>query len=183
MGWLNTEKPPEKWSQSYFKMFVERVRTAINYLDTTNFPDGISGILITDRSISLNPKVTGYGGMYISQDFFALLNTTPVTATTLTSYGSAILWSPTWNNYANMALEVTCYVANASYPATVELHGTAGAVVSQSITNTALQRIEIPIAEMPSGMETVVFKAKVDNASYALNIMSARLLIKMSESI
>lgn len=183
MGWLNTEKPPEKWSQSYFKMFVERVRTALNYLDSTNFPDGISGILITDRSISLNPKVTGYGGMYISQDFFALLNTTPVTATTLTSYGSAILWSPTWNNYANMALEVTCFVANASYPATVELHGTAGAVVSQSITNTTLQRIEIPITAMPSGMETVVFKARVANASYALNIMSARLLIKMSESI
>ena len=183
MGWLNTEKPPEKWSQSYFKMFVERVRTALNYLDSTNFPDGISGILITDRSISLNPKVTGYGGMYISQDFFALLNTTPITATTLTSYGSAILWSPTWNNYANMALEVTCYVTNASYPATVELHGTAGAVVSESITNTALQRIEIPITAMPSGMETVVFKASVANASYALNIMSARLLIKMSESI
>ena len=183
MGWLNTEKPPEKWSQSYFKMFVERVRTAVNYLDSTNFPDGISGILIKDRSISINPKLTGYGGMYFSQDFFALAATMSSTATTLTSYGSAILWSPTWNNFANMALEVTAYVANASYPATVEVHGTAGAVVSQELTNTTLQRIEIPITSMPSGLETVVFKAKVANASYAVNILSARLLIKMSESI
>lgn len=183
MGWLNIEKPPEKWSQSYFKLFVERVRTAVNYLDATNFPDGISGILLTDRSVSLRHKITGYGGMYFSQDFFALLNTVSLTPTTLTSYGSAILWSPTWNNFANVALEVTGFVASDSYPATLEVHGTSGALVSYNMVNTSLQRIEIPITEMPGGMETVVFRLRVQSASYAVNIMSARLLIKMTESI
>ena len=51
MGYLNTEKPPEKWSPAWFKLFLEKVRTAVNFLDEENFPEGLSGLILKDKSV------------------------------------------------------------------------------------------------------------------------------------
>lgn len=183
MGWLNSEKPPEKLTSAYFRNFVERLRTAVNYLDAENFPDGIEGTLIKNRSIALNKKVTGYGGLVFYQDFFALPQGVSVTSTALTGLGSSVLWSTAWKRVAKVYLEVTCYVANASYPATVEVHGTSGAIISQQITATSMTRFEFEITVPPTTDMTVVFKTLVANATYPLTILSARLILKLTESI
>jgi hypothetical protein len=182
MGWLNTEKPPEKWSNSYFKLFVEKVRTAINYLDSENFPDGVDGLWLKNRSVPLKTKVTGYGGIPINYDFFANHTALSVTSTTLLGLGSAVLWSSQWAGLAKLYLEVTGYVANATYPATVEVHGTSGAIVSKQITATTITRNEWEITALPSTDMTFVFKTLVNNATYPLTILSARIILKLTES-
>ena len=183
MGWLNTEKPPDKWSSAYFKMFVERMRTAVNYLDSENFPDGISGLWIKDRSIPARTKITGYGGLVFQQDFFALPTGLSFAGTTLTSLGSSVLWTPRWKDYAKLYLEVTGYVADTSYPATVEVHGTSGAILSKQITSTTIPRHEWEITGAPTSDMTLVFKSLVNNATYPLTILSARLILKLTESV
>lgn len=183
MGWLNTEKPPEKWSAAYFRTVVERIRTAVNYLDSENFPDGISGLWIKDRSISAKTKITGYGGLVFQQDFFALPTGLSFAGTTLTSLGSSVLWSPTWNNYAKLYLEVTGYVADAANSATVELHGTSGAILSKTISDTTITRYEWEVTTPPTTGMTLVCKAKVNNSTYPLTILSARLILKLTETV
>lgn len=183
MGWLGSEKPPDKWSSAYFKLFVERVRTAINFLDDSNFPEGLSGFLLTNRSVALKTKVTGYGGLVSQQDFFALAQGVSVTSTTALGLGASVLWSPAWASIAKVYLEVHGYVADANYPATVEVHGTGGAIISKQITGTTMTRYEWEITSPPTTDMTVVFKALVNNASYPLTILSARLILKLTESI
>lgn len=183
MGWLNSEKPPEKWSQSYFKMCIERIRTAVNYLDSENFPDGINGSGLVNRSVSLKSKITGYGGLVFQQDFFAQALGVGVATIALTSLGSSVLWTPLWKNYAKVYLEVTGYVADATYPATVEVHGTSGAISSHQITATSMTRHEWEITSMPTSDMTLVFKSLVANGTYPLTILSARLILKLTESV
>lgn len=183
MGWLNSEKPPEKLTASYFRAFVERLRTAVNYLDSENFPDGLSGATLKDRSVTLNTKVTGYGGLVFYQDFFALAQSLSITATALTGFGSAVLWTTATKRVAKTYLEVTGYIANASYPATVEVHGTSGAIFSHTITDTTMTRYEWEITNLPATDMTLIFKAMVNNATYPLTILSARLILKLTESV
>jgi len=183
MGWLNSEKPPEKWSQAYFVRFVERLRTAVNYISTENFPDGISGALLETRSVYLKTKITGYGGLNFQEDFFALALGLSVTATTLTGLGASVLWNSAWKNYAKLYLEVSGYVANASYPATVEVHGTSGALLSEQITATTMTRHEWELTTLPTESMTLVFKTLVANATYPLTILSARLILKLTEDV
>lgn len=183
MGWLNVEKPPDKWSSSYFKMFVERVRTALNYLDSENFPDGMSGLWLRDRTVPLYSKGTGYGGLVISHDFFSQATGVSVTATTLTSYGAPVLWAPQWARFARAYLEVTCNVANASYPGTVEVHSVNGLACSATCSSTAVERIEVLIEDVPTEDSTLIFKARAAHASYPLTILSARIILKLSESV
>lgn len=181
MGWLNSEKPPEKWSNSYFKIFVERLRTALNYLDAENFPDGISGLWLRDRSVSLQDKVTGYGGLIIPLDFFAGVVGHNVTSTTETTLGSPILWTPRWNSLADAYLEVTCYVSNASHPATIKVNDGIGTILTQEVSNTTIQRLETKITPMSQESGTLVFRVKVAHASYPLTITSARIILKLTE--
>lgn len=181
MGWLNVEKPPEKWSAAYFKMFVERVRTALNFLDTSNFPDGISGLWLRDRTLPIHTKCTGYGGLVIPHDFFATAAATSVTATASTAYGSPVLWTPQWTKFGTPYLEVTCYVANATRVGTMEVYSTDGLVGTIACDSTAITRLELPLTALPTVDSTLTFKAKANHASYPLYIFSARIIIKLAE--
>ena len=183
MGWLNAEKPPDKVTGAYFRQFVERLRTALNFIDSSNFGDGLEGSILTDRSVYLQTKITGYGGLTFQEDFFALAQGLSFNATALTSLGSSTLWSPSWNNYAKLYLEVTGYVANATYPATVEVHGTSGAIASHQITAVTMTRHEWEITPTPTEGTTLVFKSLVGNATYPLTILSARLILKLTENV
>lgn len=181
MGWLRSEKPPERWSQAYFKAFVERLRTAVNFLDSENFPEGIHGTLINNRSIGLTQKTTGYGGLVIQSDFFTLMTSSSIAQTVITTFGSSILWSPTWRAFATLHLEVTGAASNASHPCTVEVHGIEGAIISQQISDTTFQRREWQIATPPTTGMTLIFRARTSNASFPLTILSARLILKLTE--
>ena len=181
MGYLSSEKPPEKWSSSYFKKFIERLRTAINYIDSENFPEGINGVLLKPRSVSLRNTVSGYGGLVFNQDFFAGHTAIEITSIENGSVGGTILWSPAWTQYAKVFLEVTAYVSNENYPGTVGIRGAYGDIISQEITNTALARHEWEIEEPPDLDMTLVFRCNAQDEDYPLTILSARLILKLVE--
>ena len=63
MAYLDSERPPDNYSPSYFRGFVERIREAINFLDRNNFPNGLEGDIIQEKSIPGNrlsyfPRIT-----------------------------------------------------------------------------------------------------------------------------
>jgi hypothetical protein len=182
MGWLASEKPPDKYSSAYFKMLVERLRTALNFLSEENFSSGLSGSIINDRSLAMS-KLTGYGGLPLYEDFFTLMQSETITATTLSAFGSSVLFDPLMSTLANVYLEVTCSAADATHACTVEVHSPNGALLSQSITDATFSRREfqIPTNSLPTAPCTLVFKASVSNATYPLTILSARLILKLSE--
>lgn len=181
MGFLNSEKFPDTYKPAFFKLWVERLRTAINYLDATNFPNGLSGNVITDRSLPLG-KVTGLDGLVIGADFFTTPTYHSVSDTTFTGVGALVLWSPTWKTVGTIALEVTCSVENTAYPATIKLVSGAGDVYSfVESSNTQVRREFDVTSVMPATAGTLAIYAKVDDAGHPLYINSARLLYKLTE--
>lgn len=176
MGYLNSEKPPSKWSPSFFKMFVERVRTAINYIDSTNFPDGLDGFIIKDRTIPVS-KLTG---MVMRHTMLSLATQHTTTSTTLTNVGGYLSWENIWGENVTLALEVVGSISDATAEATFELHGIDGKLAEVKATTGSVEVLRSENFEPPSVGQTLLLKMKTSNATYPAGILSATLILYTS---
>jgi hypothetical protein len=189
MGWLNSEKPPSKWSPAYFMTFVERLRTAVNALDSNNFPEGLSGVLLSDSSVGYN-KLSGMGfltklkdlaGLEIPNIAFAVAEPFVVNSTTLVNVGGYIFYDDVLliSEHIKLIFEVTGASYDATSTATFELHGVDGKL-AEVTTNTGQlewKRSEPFVA--PTGSQTLLVKAKTSDALKPAGVLSAKLIIKI----
>lgn len=180
MGWLNTEKPPAKWSAQYFKLVIERIRTAVNFIDERNFPNGLSGLVLKDKSVSFKDAVYGYAGLDLFRDFFSLAVPHSVNSTSNQTLGAALLWNKEWNTYATAWLEVTAACTDVLYSGHVLVEGVDGVLATNEIITTGLTRHEVQLTALPEESGTLLFKARSTNVSYPLTILSARIILKLT---
>lgn len=173
MGWINGEKPPEKWSASYFKMFVERLRTAMNYIDSSNFPDGISGLWLKAKSV----PVSALTGIEFNQTLVAVPTAYTVASTTLTNVGGYFIWDSMWGSAVSLKLEIIGGSGHSSATATFELHGTAGKLGEVTSNLGTIQWLRSEAITPPTDSQTLLLKVKTSNASYPTNLLTARLII------
>ena len=175
MGFLPPEKAPDKWSASYFKMFVERLRTAINYMDSNNFPDGIDGSLIKSKTLGLS-KMWGFE---FQQTIIALATIHSVTSTTLTNVGGYLAWNPLWGSSVALLFEIVGGVSNSLGTATFELHGMDGKLAEVTSDAGNIEWLRSAEFEPPTVGQTLLVKVKTSNASYPAQLLSARLIIRI----
>lgn len=174
MGYLNGEKPPDKITGPYIKAFVERLRTALNYLDDSNFPDGINGTLLRGRSVPIG-ALSGFT-IYVPIIGLAVAHT--VTATTLTNVGGYVLWdSNVWGSGVNVQLEICGGSTNASATATFELHGLSGLLATVTSNTGAIELKRSTAFPAPTTSQTLLVKMMTSNATYASSLLTARLVV------
>lgn len=175
MGWLATEKAPEKWSPAYFKLFVERVRTALNNIDDSNFPEGFNGANLKSRTVQTGALV----GFEYEKVFFALAVPHTTTATTETTVGGLVQWNPSaWGNgNVKLILEVVGGIADVSATATFEIYGIDGVLASVTTQVASLSNLRSEAFSPPTEGQTIAFKMKTSNATYSAQATSARLII------
>ena len=174
MGWLNSEKPPKDYEASYLKMFVERLRLAVNFIDETNFPNGISGTVIHAKSLPMAALAQGEWHIPI----ITLANPATTTSTVLTNIGPFVYWSPqAWSNNMSVYLDVTGGAVAEGATARFEIHGTGGAIgfVESSVAGYRWLRSEK--LTMPVISQTLLMKYSTSNASVAAGILGARLVL------
>ena len=84
------------------KMLIERIRTAVNFLDESNFPSGVSGEVLTQHSVPLNRLAQGEYHLPM------VLLTSPITtsSTTFINVGVSVEWLPPSWGLAHMYLAV-----------------------------------------------------------------------------
>lgn len=175
MSWLKTfSKLPKQYDPAQFKMIIERIRTAVNFLDGSNFPNGLDGGLLNENSIDPT-KLTGCAWVV---PILALADAKTTVSTDGISVGGFIQWSAAiWGINVQCYLQVTGNIANAAATATFTLHSTTGVLATcttQSTDFVALQSIGfIP----PIASQSIVFKMKTSNASYAASVLNANLII------
>ncbi len=190
MGWLNSEKPPSKWNAAYFKMFVEKLRLAVNNLDQNNFPDGINGLLINNNSISYN-ALTGMGlltklkslaGVEFQYIFFAVAEPHTIVSTTPINVGGYIFYDDVLftNENAKLYFEVTGASFDNTTTATFELHGVDGILAEITVDTGILEWKRTEAFTAPTGSQTLLVKAKTSDANKPAGILSARLIIKIN---
>ena len=173
MGWLNTERPPEKYDKSYIKMFAERIRTAINFMDESNFPHGLTGAVLASKSVPFN-ALSGYE---LQLPIVALATPFTTTSTTLVNVGGFLFWSAVWSGNVQMALEVTGASGSAAATATFELHGASGLLRQITTATGTYECLRTSFVDPPVESQTMILRMRTNNASLATGILSAKLIL------
>lgn len=188
MGYLGSEKPPEKWSAAYFKMFVEKLKTALNDIDGNNFPTGINGYLINAKTVSWD-KLIGMGflnflqpfsGIELQNTIFALATPFTVSSTTLMNVGGYMMYSALFNQpNVKLIFEVVGGSYDSSTTATFELHGVNGKIAEITTNKGTIEFLRsAEFSPLETG-QTLLVKAKTSDGAKAANILSARLIIRI----
>lgn len=188
MGYLPSEKPPAKWSAAYFKMFVEKLRVAVNDLDINNFPTGINGYLINDRTVAWS-KLIGMGflntlkeleGIELQQTIIALAYPYAITTITADSVGGYVMYSSVFNKpNVKLIFEVVGGSKDATSTATFELHGINGKLAEVTTNAGTIEFLRSAEFNPPEEGQTLLVKAKTSDTTKAANLLSARLIIKI----
>jgi len=175
MGWLNSEKSPDKWSASYFKLFVERLRLAVNNIDDSNFPEGLDGNIIKSHTV----QTGALANFSYEQVFFSQATPYTTVSTTAVTVGTLVQWNPSaWGSgTVKVMLEVVGGVANATATATFEVWGIAGKLATVTTQATSLGLSRSVSFSPPTESQTLIVKAYTSNASYSAQALSAKLII------
>ena len=175
MGTLGTERPPERYTARYMRLFAERVRTAVNHMHENNFPRALNAGIISPKTVSLNHLFQGEFHLPL-----VLLSTAfTTTSGTNVNCSSFLLWSPTaWGTTSRVFFEVTGGGVSGGAHAVFEVHGTAGVVVS--ITTTASGVYDFyrsPAFTPPTTGQTLILRMRSTIAGQTAGLMGARLVI------
>lgn len=152
------------------------MRLAVNYLDDSNFPNGLNGTLINDYTIPLKKL----GGMEIQHTIFGLGQILNVNSTTLINVGGMVVWDTIWGSNVNLTFEVVGGASNASYPVTFELHGLGGKLAEVTSNKAVIEVLRSESFSPPQVGQTLLVKVKTAHSSYPVQILSARLIIKIN---
>lgn len=172
---------PEYTARALYEMFL-RLQQAINYMDTNNFKNKISGSIITDGTLS--PEATGDFFMPMrklqwreySIPLILLAQPFTTTSTTEVNLGGYFAWDSSKFPGGDWYLEATLSSADASATATCGIRGSQsfGTIIT---TNTSLTRVrsDFPLS-LPQAAENLWITLKTNNASYTASLVSARLI-------
>lgn len=189
MGYLNTEKPPEKWSSAWFRMFVERLKLAVNDIDLNNFPTGINGSLINKSTLAFDSigdsyfleKLRRLNGIEIQHVFFAVAEPYTINTITLSNVGGYVYLDDILldSEHIKLYFEVTAASSDNTSTATIELHGVDGKLAEVSTNKGQIEWLRSETFITPTVSQTLLVKAKTSNASKPAGLLSAKLIIKI----
>lgn len=163
MGYLSSERPPDRWSPAYFRAFVEKLRTIINYLDASNFPNGLP-----------MSTLVGIGSIPLNIDFFAVPVGVAITSITAINLGSSIVFNSKWASIADISFEVTA----ACVSGTITVGGVNGVMATVPITSATVTRYTAQLTNLPATTSTLVCKGTASTGN-PLTILSARIIITL----
>ncbi len=174
--------PPRKdYTGRVLSSIFTLIQTGVNFLDHTNFPNGIFGTIIkagTLRGSALaNADVPLLKLQWREWPIPLVMLGTPVTttSTTGTDLGGYFAWNPlNFPGAGKWYLEATMAISNGAGTATCILKGAADYGEATTI-NTSLERVRQEIT-MPSIGENLWVALKTDNASYTASLAAARLV-------
>lgn len=181
MGWLDTGPALKEYPSRVIYQLLQRIETAVNFLDENNFKNGINGsivktgtlpgVALIDRNLPLKKL------QWVEFEVF------PVTAipvyktssTTDQNIGPYFGWDPNRLPRGDWYLEASIATANATAEAIVTLKGIVD-IGSVKTSNTALSRIRGEKLTMPDTAQNLWFAIKTNNSSYVASFAGARLV-------
>lgn len=193
MGWLDTGPALKEYAARTLFQIFKRIEDAVNFLDETNFKNGISGSIIKQGTLHGNALIdSSVDGQAKLADFstnlkklkWAEFEIFPVcaipvfttTSTTDVNVGPYFAWDPNKFPGGSWYLEASIAVANAAAAAIVTLKSAAD-VGSVQTSATSLTRVRGTAAlTMPTTAQNIWFAVRTNNASYAASFAGARLI-------
>jgi len=170
MAYLTPESPPEYYNTQYIKVLVERLRTAVNYLDADNFPNGLDGEVLEDGSVD----VAALCGLHLTLPIINLAEAYTTNSTSPVQIGGLVKWASEWTN-VQIQLVISAYVTAGT--GTVVLKDDLDATIcTLSVTNTTLDLVESALCDLTSHSYFKLY-VNVDDGLNDLQILSANILV------
>ena len=178
MAHLDLGPARKEYAPKTLFLFFERIKTALNYLDKTNFPNKINGDdILKDLSTSLK-KLKQRIYIYTLFTGSPLYQTTSTTAVGVAGY---FPWNPAdFDAGGAWYFEADIAIVDAASIATCELHGASGIIKSVTTQSTALVRVRSTEVTMPATATDMWIKLKTSNASHTASLGGAKLIFKPS---
>ena len=177
MGFFQYNKLPTSYNPGYLKRIFDNLKTAINFLDKGNFPNGLDGSIINSRTLAMSAIAPQ---PIVVLPILSLATAYSTTSTTSVNVGQYIMWIPAeYTSTCKCILEVTAGSGTAGKTATIELTGLSGTL--SSIT-TNLGSFEVKRSEEftpPTTSQSLLLKIKTSDSSSSASILGAKLIIKL----
>lgn len=164
---------PKEITPKWMKNLLTYLQDCLNYLNENNFPNKISGGIISPRTLSVYMSELEWKEFHIP----LVLPATPVNTTseTGTNLGGYFVWNPTAFRGGNWYLEASIAISNTSGTAKCTL---TGAVDIGSVTTkeTGMTVVRSEKLTMPATSQGLWVKLSTDDESYTATLGAARLI-------
>jgi hypothetical protein len=181
MSYLDTGPQRKEYSARSLFEILTTIQQAVNYMDVTNFPNGVHGKIIKPSSLNANvfpdhaiPMVKlGWSEfdipLCLPASAFTTQSITPV------NLGGYFSWDFNKFTGGDWYLEATIATNDAAATVTCGLQGSLehGTVTT---TSTSLQRVRSAKITMPSGAENLWVTIKISDGTKMATFMGARLI-------
>jgi len=175
MGHLASSRPPERYSATFIRALVERIRTAFNFLDESNFPaPGLNAsAILQPRTLSTDTLMQGEFHLPL----VGLANIFTTTSTTFVDCSPFALWNPlAWGAQSSLWLEVTGGPQTAG-TAEFRLVGAAGAnIVTLPTSAVGNTRLLVQVTK-PSTLQNLSLQMRTTNGAVQAGIRGAKLIV------
>lgn len=178
MGYLAHIKPRDRYDPRFILDIWEKIRTAVNHLDETNFSkEGVSGdAILKPHSVGLERLRGGE----IHMPIILLAQPYTTTNTSLENVGPYVFWSPTrWRGVSGVYFEVVGGPVTAGASAVFELHDGNGLLASINVDIPGYQHNLVKIESPSEQAGTWLMKMRTTSSSVAAGILGARVIVHL----
>jgi len=171
MGHFDPGPLPKEISMRWMQKIISRLKSAINYMDETNFKSGLDGNVIKSGTLSVTMKELEWAEIPVPLVLPTQAVTT--TATTGAPLGGYFLWNPSAYRGGDWYFEVS--LATTAGTATATLTGVAD-IGTVTTTESTLTLVRSGKLTMPVSSQNVWVKLSVDNSANTASLAGARLI-------
>lgn len=173
MGYLNVARPPTKYRAGYIKTLVEDIRTALNYLDETNFPNGLDADILKEKSIFPSKLY----GLHFVIPIINLIEAYTTNSTSPLQIGGYIKWdTPVWYDRVQCKLVLSARVTAGTGTVRV-VDNLGGVITTVPITNTDQGVVESELFDVPVTVTSLTLDAYVDATANSLELVTANFYV------
>jgi len=182
MAYIDLGPPRKEYKASTLYRLFALIEKGLNYLDNTNFPHGLGGGVINDRTlrgsalVDWDVPLSKLKWVEFSIPLILPAEQVNTTSTTGKDLGGYFAWNPNaYRDSGKWFLEASIAISNEEGTAICILKGSQewGQVETQE---TKLTLVRSESIAMPPGPENLWIVLKTSNSSYAASLGAARLI-------
>lgn len=180
MGHLKEFKVPEKYSTKWLWDLIQQIRSAVNTMHDSNFPEeGLTGSKIV-RDHTLPVKKLSGGEFHLP--FVALGEAITTTDTNWRNVGGIVVYDPNlWGEVSALVFDVTGGPAGSGASASFRIVDSGQGelvAVTANLSGYSRYTATVPANKVPKTAQALLVQYKTSNASVAAGLVSARLIVR-----
>lgn len=177
MGHLKEFRVPQRYSPTFEWQLIQDIRTALNTMMDTNFPEnGLTGSrLVRSHTLPVN-RLSG-GEFHIPIIGLATAYTT--TSTSWTNVGGIVVYDPAvWGDITSLTFDITGGPSGTGATASFRIIDSSQAALATIDASTSGYSRYTAVMTVPTTTQALVVQIKTSSSSVAVGIIRADIIVR-----